>query len=387
MKTNVLLIEPYYAGSHKQLIDLLHSELECLGESSEGQGTVTDNRTVSVQLATMTGKKWHWRARTSALYFSQNLPRTNFDVIFTSCVSPLHELIALRPDLSSSKKIIYFHENQLTYPVRKSKDRDFQYGYNQVLSCLVADIVLFNSKYNMESFQSNLSHFFKLQPDFRPKNLREQIEPKCRVLYFPLCFDRIDILKEANAKLQQSSDDSVIRIVWPHRWEFDKNPGLFFRVIYKLLEEGVSNFRLSILGETFKDNPVEFTEAKVKLQNHLDHFGFLPDKSDYYKVLGQSDIVVSTADHEFFGVAMLEAVYSGCFPFCPNKLVYPEIFPFKPCLYESEDDLCSKLKTYLTSSLESRQKIRSVLKMNYDMYNWNNLKNEYLDVLAAPRLC
>jgi hypothetical protein len=46
----------------------------------------------------------------------------------------LSELVALRPDLATLKKVLYFHENQLVYPVRKSQDRDFQYGYNQVLS-------------------------------------------------------------------------------------------------------------------------------------------------------------------------------------------------------------------------------------------------------------
>lgn len=58
----VLLIEPYYAGSHRQLIDLLHSEL------NGGGRDVAD-------LVTMTGKKWHWRARTSALHMSQIIPK------------------------------------------------------------------------------------------------------------------------------------------------------------------------------------------------------------------------------------------------------------------------------------------------------------------------
>lgn len=57
-----------------------------------------------------------------------------FRILFTSSVLNLAELAALRPDLSALKKILYFHENQLIYPVRKSQDRDFQYGYNQILS-------------------------------------------------------------------------------------------------------------------------------------------------------------------------------------------------------------------------------------------------------------
>lgn len=49
----------------------------------------------------------------------------------------LAELAALRPDLGKLKKVLYFHENQLVYPVQKCKERDFQYGYNQILSWYV----------------------------------------------------------------------------------------------------------------------------------------------------------------------------------------------------------------------------------------------------------
>lgn len=55
-------------------------------------------------------------------------------VLFCSSVLNLCELVALRPDLAALRKVIYFHENQLVYPVRKQQDRDFQYGYNQILS-------------------------------------------------------------------------------------------------------------------------------------------------------------------------------------------------------------------------------------------------------------
>jgi hypothetical protein len=57
-------------------------------------------------------------------------------VLFCSSVLNLAELLALRPDLQSLKKVIYFHENQLVYPVQKQQHRDFQYGYNQILSRL-----------------------------------------------------------------------------------------------------------------------------------------------------------------------------------------------------------------------------------------------------------
>ena len=94
----------------------------------------------------MPGKKWPWRARTSALWLSTAIPDVGADVkaLFSSSVLNLAELVALRPDIRDvQKKILYFHENQLVYPVRKSenRERDFQFGYNQILSCLVADQV------------------------------------------------------------------------------------------------------------------------------------------------------------------------------------------------------------------------------------------------------
>jgi len=54
-----------------------------------------------------------------------------------SAVINLAELVGLCGAIRSAHKVLYFHENQLVYPVRKQQDRDFQYGYNQIVSWLV----------------------------------------------------------------------------------------------------------------------------------------------------------------------------------------------------------------------------------------------------------
>lgn len=135
----------------------------------------------------------------------------------------LAELVALRPDLGGLKKVVYFHENQLVYPVRKQstrnknsvgnkEQRDFQYGYNQILTrffnciptltsdifkillnldSLVGDKIYFNSNYNKQSFLSNINSFLKQTPDFHVKiNIKADLEPKCVVLYFPINIDQ-----------------------------------------------------------------------------------------------------------------------------------------------------------------------------------------------------
>lgn len=115
---SITVIEPFFGGSHKQLIDTIFKGLS------------------GIQIYTSTDKKWHWKARTSALYFSQIVQKdiSEQSILFTSSVLNLAEFRSLRPDVGNLRTIIYFHENQLCYPVRKNQDRDFQYGYNEILS-------------------------------------------------------------------------------------------------------------------------------------------------------------------------------------------------------------------------------------------------------------
>ncbi|XP_070096910.1 tRNA-queuosine alpha-mannosyltransferase isoform X2 [Equus przewalskii] len=477
---SILIIEAFYGGSHKQLVDLLQEELEdCV-------------------LYTLPAKKWHWRARTSALYFSQNIPiserysteksicsvsgpqaihlRSSMEstsgvedqeslfchflpvLLFASSVLNLTELAALRPDLGKLKKILYFHENQLVYPVKKCQERDFQYGYNQILSCLVTDVVVFNSVFNMESFLTSIGKFVKLIPDHRPKDLESIIRPKCQVVYFPIRFPDVSrfMPKHKNAHLQKmlslkgndsaapsvalpaqqeqrSSEDlrkdfdlesgpcdatrqenlgsslmqesylkmcnssdhlsshhgenkqnpcdilsgvdqqRPLHIVWPHRWEHDKDPETFFKVLTHLKDLGL-NFHVSVLGETFTDVPDVFSESKETLGSSVLHWGYLPSKDDYFQVLCMADVVVSTAKHEFFGVAMLEAVYCGCYPLCPKDLVYPEIFPAE-YLYSTPEQLSKRLQNFCKRPDIIRKhlyKILQLLKENVDAVACHN---------------
>ena len=56
MTDRILYIEPFYGGSHQQLVDLLQREL----------GGV---------VMSLPATKWHWRMRVSALHFALNIPR------------------------------------------------------------------------------------------------------------------------------------------------------------------------------------------------------------------------------------------------------------------------------------------------------------------------
>ena len=115
-----------------------------------------------------------------------------------------------------------------------------------------------------------------------------------------------------------------IRILWAARWEHDKNPDVFFAALKQLKWRGV-DFRLSVVGEQFRDAPPVFEEAREYFYYHIDRWGFQPTRRQYEDALAECDVIVSTAGHEFFGIGVVEAVAAGCFPLVPARLSYPEI--------------------------------------------------------------
>jgi glycosyltransferase involved in cell wall biosynthesis len=114
-----------------------------------------------------------------------------------------------------------------------------------------------------------------------------------------------------------------MRIVWAARWEHDKNPELFFKSL-QLLKEQKVEFRISVMGEQFRQSPDVFDFARKEFADHIDRWGYQENRSDYEAALLDADVFVSTADHEFFGFSVLEAVAAGAFPLVPERLAYPE---------------------------------------------------------------
>lgn len=93
----------------------------------------------------------------------------------------LCEIVALRPDLHSSHKILYFHENQLNYPSRKELDeRDFHFGWVQGkkrIACKLQNFCLYlqklqhnNATLNFESLKILIISMFSTTTKNTPIN-------------------------------------------------------------------------------------------------------------------------------------------------------------------------------------------------------------------------
>jgi glycosyltransferase involved in cell wall biosynthesis len=172
-------------------------------------------------------------------------------------------------------------------------------------------------------------------------------------------------------------------ILWNQRWEYDKAPQVFFQALDALVEDGVA-FRVVIMGRSHRQSAPEFDAARERLGERVVHFGYAADDA-YPVLLHRSDVVISTAIHEFFGMAVLEAVYAGCFPVLPDRLSYPELIP-KPhhdtCLYEDFDGLFARLRWALTNSNDARA-VASELRPSVARFDWRTMGPVYDEQFSA----
>lgn len=82
------------------------------------------------------------------------------------------------------------------------------------------------------------------------------------------------------------------------------------------------------------------------------------NKHDYYKLLNKSKIVVSFALQENFGYGIQEAVYLGCIPIVPDRLVYKEQFD-KKYRYSSYEECKEMINNVFNNNLKPIVKIKN----------------------------
>jgi len=298
----ILTLEPYYGGSHKAFLDgwMQYSRHEWT-------------------LLSLPPWKWKWRMRHSAITLaSQTSDKIreggDWDIIFCSDMLNLAEYLGLVPQsIQKLPSVVYFHENQLTYPVAHPQEFDFHYVLTNLITALAATEVWFNSSYHQNIFLGELRGFLKRMPDFQPLEDVEDVRNKSLVRH-----PGIDQFPKREKRVP-----GPMRIVWAARWEHDKNPELFFNSL-KILKAKNVEFRISVMGEQFRQSPDVFDSARKEFADHIDRWGYQQKRSDYEDALSEADVFVSTADHEFFGFSVLEAAAAGAFPLVPEKLAYPE---------------------------------------------------------------
>lgn len=243
----------------------------------------------------------------------------DFDVLWCSDMLNLAEFLGLAPaSIQRLPRIAYFHENQLTYPVRFENQRDLHFAYTNFTTCLAADEVWFNSDFHRQDFCDALETYLRRMPDHEEVDAVVSIRNKSKIEY-----PGVDGTATPNSA-EEAQRDHAIRIAWNGRWEHDKNPADFFEAMRALRVAGVP-FELYLCGESFEQAPPEFATAREEFSKEVRHWGYVPDVEEYRRLLSSVDFVVSTANHEFFGIGLVEAVAAGAVPLAPNRQAYPEV--------------------------------------------------------------
>lgn len=300
----ILALEPYYGGSHKAFID--------------GWSAISRHDWTVLELP---AHKWKWRMRHSAVTFADEVSvraahGQEWDLVFCSDMLNLAEFLGLvPPGIRQLPAVIYLHENQLTYPVRFETERDYQFAVTNMTSALAADSVWFNSAFHRDSFLDALQAFLGRMPDYQPTEAVARIRSK--TLIHP---PGVSVTVRRGQR-----KPGPVRVLWAARWEHDKNPQDFFEAL-KILESRGIGFRLSVIGEQFREAPEVFEWARQHFAEHIDRWGFQRSRADYEGALAEADVFVSTAEHEFFGITAVEATLAGAYPVLPRRLAYPEIF-------------------------------------------------------------
>lgn len=350
----ILLLSPYDAKSHRYWHRQLTAGLPQF----------------QWQVLTLKDRHFAWRMGGNAISLQQQYPnqlKANYAVILATSMTDLSTLLGLYPHLNQAKKLLYFHENQFAYPINHKQQGLAEIQMRSIYAALAADCLLFNSNHNRDSFMQGVDALMKKMPDATPKNLAQSLNDRASILPVPI---KTDVLMCRHT----NESKEFLEVVWNHRWEHDKGPETLLELLR--LCQNQPNIKFHILGQQFKQTPPAMQQILTQHTDQCLSIGYVENRADYLHTLQQTDIVLSTAHHDFQGIAMLEAIASGCTPIAPHRLVYPEYCPVEN-LYPSsnpEQEALSILKL-----LQNWQQLKAAS----PRFRWHQLKAAYAEVLST----
>jgi glycosyltransferase involved in cell wall biosynthesis len=190
------------------------------------------------------------------------------------------------------------------------------------------------------------------------------------------------------SRLAPTTVTGPLKVMWNHRWSYDKGPGEFAHALSVLAGEG-HEFDVYALGEVERSGRRAYERLLNQLNDRVILCGY-QEEDAYLGALCRSDLVVSSAQHDFFGLAVAEAIAAGARPLLPQRLAYPEIVPEAlqaTLLYET--GLIEALRSVLTTPRQLLHQHRSTTMAHVAAFSWSKLAPKYddlIDDMIAARL-
>ncbi|MBT8146693.1 MAG: DUF3524 domain-containing protein [Gammaproteobacteria bacterium] len=376
MKKHILVLSAYDAMSHRHWRTMLPQMLP------QFQWT---------QL-TLPPRHFSWRVRGNSLswgFGDSAVFDRHFDILVATSMVDLASLRGFVPSLAALPALVYCHENQFAYPSNPRQRGQDQFAnldaaMVSLYTALCADRLVFNSAYNRRTFIEGSSTLLRSLPDHVPKGIMDILHSSC-VVPVPVDMDLLSALRT------HKQDPQILDVAWNHRWEYDKGIDLLHHVVRAVTQRKMP-VRFHILGQQFRQTPDEFIQIQQLLQELQDHdarlqphLGYMPDRDEYLAELAGCDVVLSTARHDFQGLAIIEASALGCTPLCPADLVYPEYLADRFLFPSPTDATTEQCAMAVVERLDRWQALKakggSLPKYNPEEFAASRLKESYLTLI------
>ncbi|SDZ87524.1 tRNA-queuosine alpha-mannosyltransferase domain-containing protein [Microbulbifer marinus] len=359
----VLLLSAYDADSHKRWRRGLVAAIP------DWQWTVLS----------LPPRYFSWRIRGNSLSWgrgeaAQTLNQP-WDLIVATSMTDLSALRGLVPQIASVPTAVYFHENQFAYPLSTDAYESVEPQLLNIYTALAGDLLLFNSDYNRRTLLEGAAELLKRFPDCVPPGLCAEIDRKSHILPVPL---------EQTVFSQPEARPGKPTFIWNHRWEYDKGPDILLAALRRFAQHK-RPFTLHVVGQQFRRQPAEFAQIRKLLQKHnaLGAWGYQLHVADYRRLLRQSHAVLSTARHDFQGLAVLEAVAARCQPLVPDNLAYPEWFGRIGYHFPEDVESCAaNLSKVMLRCAERVERGESLTVPDVSGLSWQQLAAEYRELLV-----
>lgn len=348
---NILLLSAYHSASHRYWCDGL------MAAFPEHQWT----------LRSQVARHFSWRIEASGWLWALSDDaafQQHYDLIIATSLTQVVTLKAQCPAVRDVPLWLYFHENQFAHPMSYQQQAAHQsaWQFKSLENAFCADWISFNTQFNRDTFFAGARQLLKKLPEQFPGDPLATIEQKSDVLAVPLT-DRFSSLREC------AKDTRLI--VWNHRWEWDKQPERLLQAMLILKQQG-EDFRLAMLGSGGGRGD-RFAKEHQALDEHIVHWGEASEQ-EYQYWLSRAGIGVSTALHDFQGLAMLELAQAGATCIVPRRQAYPECLP-EAVFYKADEGNAQAESVALVTALKAAlMKPAAAQPLPKD---WRLLKPEY----------
>ena len=360
--TRVVLAVPWYGGSHRTWAD----------------GWVRHSRH-HIELVTRSAAAWRRRMVFSgaglgrdvaALVDRQGPPAAL--IVSSLCDVGAVRLAAGRA-LDDVPVIAYRHESQFGIADRHGAQDDLAVLSAEWRSLLAADEVWFNSDAHRELVATSVPAWLRAHDEPAEAAEFERHLDASRVVPVGVDLSRIGVDLRPTPP-----DDRPPLVLFNQRWDRDKAPGRVIAALDAASRAG-ADFRVALAGEVPPGAADVADGALRRLGDRVVHHGHA-EREAYLDLLHRADLVVSDADHEFFGIAPVEAIAAGARPIYPRRHNYPALVGDDPRYLHEGHDLVPRL----LEALSEPRGVDTELATSVRRFDWRAVAPLMDDLVSGP---